>query len=319
MIGKCLRKRYKIVAKVGQGGMGAVYLAEDQRLAGRRVALKLLLSGEGLSQASESHLSSEAQLLARLDHPSLPHVSDFFTADEQPTKPVVLVMDYVAGQNLREIVNEARRKGRFLPERQVLSWAEALCDTLTYLHLQEPSILHRDIKPSNIKLTPDGTIKLVDFGIALQLDPEDDRTLTGMKGMGTLPYLPLELYGVDLSENDPRADIYSLAATLYHLLTGQQPLSAQERFLQPERFLPPSAFVPSISPHVERAILRAMSLKPEGRPPSAKAFKRELLNRQITAPISIPTVTFSEALLANIGLLITALTLTVMALIMTLQ
>ena len=265
MVGKCLRNRYEIVAKIGQGGMGAVYLAEDERLAGRRVAVKVLhFSGE-LSEESDQHLSTEVQVLARLDHPTLPRVSDFFRLDDDEC-PLVIVMDYIAGQDLGEIVKEARRKGRFLPESQILA-----CDTLTYLHLQEPPILHRDIKPSNIKLAPDGTIKLVDFGLAVTLDEEGDQTLTGAKGFGTLPYLPLEQYGADLSGNDPRADIYALGATLYHLLTGQQPLSAQERFLQPQRFQPPSALRPGLSPQVERAILRAMALKPEERPASADA------------------------------------------------
>lgn len=316
MIGESLRGRYKIVARIGQGGMGAVYLAEDQRLAGRRVAVKVLHFHGPLNEEATGHLASEAQVLARLDHPALPRVSDFFPIEGTTGQPLALVMDYIAGQDLGEIVKEARRKGRLLPESQVLAWAETLCDTLTYLHLQEPPILHRDIKPSNVKLTPDGTIKLVDFGLARQLDPENEQTVTGAKGLGTLPYLPLEQYGADLSGNDARADVYALGATLYHLLTGQQPLSAQERFLQPNRFQPPSTLVPTLSPHVERAILRALSLKPEARPASASAFKAELLR---LTPQSVPTETstLAHALRANrwlaavaILLLLTALWLT---------
>lgn len=318
MIGECLRNRYKIVAKIGQGGMGAVFLAEDQRLSGRRVALKVMHYQGALNGEAAQQLAGEAQMLARLDHPALPRVTDYFTTDTAQGQPVVVVMDYIAGQDLGEIVKEARRKGRLLPERQVLAWAEALCDALTYLHLQEPPILHRDIKPSNVKLAPDGTIKLVDFGIALQVDVEDDQTLTGAKGLGTLPYLPLEQYGADLSGHDPRADVYALGATLYHLLTGQQPISAQERFLQPQRFQPPSATVPDLSPHVERAVLRAMSLKPEGRPPSADAFKQELLRGEIAPPPPPPAPTLWEALLANGGLLLAALLLVAAALLITL-
>ena len=319
MIGKCLRDRYKIVAKIGQGGMGAVFLAEDQRLGDRRVAVKVLHFNQELNETASRHLTHEAQLLARLDHVSLPHVSDFFTAEEISGQPMVLVMDYIAGQDLNEIIKEVRRKGRFLPETVILSWAETLCDTLTYLHLQEPPILHRDIKPSNIKLAPDGTIKLVDFGIAFQMDPDSEQTWIGPKGMGTLPYLPLEQYGADLSGNDPRADIYSLGATLYHLLTGQKPLAAQERFLQSDRFQPPSTLLPTISPHVERAILRAMSLKPEGRPASAKAFKTELIRGELSTDLHVPFATLADALKANAMLVVTALIFFIAALIMTLQ
>lgn len=316
MIGECLRGRYKIVARIGQGGMGAVYLAEDQRLAGRRVAVKVLHFPDPLNEEATGQLASEAQVLARLDHPALPRVSDFFAIEGTSGQPVALVMDYIAGQDLGEIVKEARRKGRLLPESQVLSWAETLCDTLTYLHLQEPPILHRDIKPSNVKLAPDGTIKLVDFGLARQLDPENEQTVTGAKGLGTLPYLPLEQYGADLSGNDARADVYALGATLYHLLTGQQPLSAQERFLQPNRFQPPSTLVPTLSPHVERAILRALALKPEARPASASAFKAELLRlTPQAAPPEIPTLV--EALRANRWLTMATLALLLAALWLT--
>jgi eukaryotic-like serine/threonine-protein kinase len=320
IIGERLRNRYHIVDRIGQGGMGAVYLADDVRLSGRRVAVKVLHVPDDLSEVAMQHLADEANVLARLDYPSLPRVSDFFTVNGNSEPAAVIVMDYVAGQDLSEIVKEARRKGRFLPETQVLSWAETLCDTLTYLHLQEPPVLHRDIKPSNVKLAPDGTIRLVDFGLALQADPQNEKTLTGAKGLGTLPYLPLEQYGADLSGNDPRADIYSLGATLYHLLTGQQPLSAQERFLQAERFQPPSALVPGLSPHVERAVLRAMALKPQDRPTSAEAFKRELLRGERVAPAPPEAeLTAREALKANVGLVILAVVVTLAALWITLQ
>ncbi len=296
--------------------MGAVYLAEDRRLLGRRVAAKVLQVNHTLGEGAREQFAREAQVLARLDHPCLPKVSDFFALEEQAGQPVVMVMDYVPGQDLGEIVKEARRKNRLLPESQVLAWAESLCDALTYLHLQEPPVLHRDIKPANIKLAPDGLIRLVDFGLTFVMDPESEITMTGPKGLGTLPYLPLEQYGADLSGNDPRADIYSLGATLYHLLTGQQPLSAQERFLQPERFQPPSALVPTLSPHVERALLRAMSLKPEGRPLSALAFKQELLRGD---PPALPAAdSLREALRANRLLLALALLITLTALAATL-
>jgi serine/threonine protein kinase len=304
VIGECLRGRYAIVARIGQGGMGAVYLAEDQRLKGRRVAVKVIHFQNAANTATETltdALTNEARMLAKLDYPTLPRVSDFFTADDLEGKPLVLVMDYIAGQDLAEVVKEARRKGRLIPPSQVLGWAETLCETLTYLHLQEPPVLHRDIKPANIKLAPDGTLRLVDFGIAMQGDSNDEATMTQARGLGSLPYMPLEQYGTDLSGNDPRADIYALGATLYHLLTGQQPLSAQERFLQPQRFQPPSAFVVGLEPQVERALSRAMALKPDERPASADAFKAELIRGDLsTAPVvRTPPQTWRSAVYAN--------------------
>lgn len=319
MIGECLRGRYAIVAKIGQGGMGAVYLAEDQRLKGRRVAVKVIQVNSTTSAAANDALTNEARMLAQLDYPTLPRVSDFFTADDLEGKPLVLVMDYIAGQDLGEVVKEARRKSRFLPPSQVLTWAETLCDTLTYLHLQEPPILHRDIKPTNIKLAPDGTLRLVDFGIAMQSDPADEATMTQARGLGSLPYMPLEQYGTDLSGNDPRADIYALAATLYHLLTGQQPLSAQERFLQPSRFQPPSALVVGLDPQIERALLRGMALKPEERPASAQAFKAELVRGEVTGTVTPPMapLTMRDAFYANRWTVTGAVLLTAIAVLVT--
>jgi serine/threonine-protein kinase len=153
-VGAVLRERYEIIDLVGQGGMGAVYKANDRRLSGRICAVKEvlpeLISAPGMEDQAQDQFYREASVLARLDHPNLPKVSDYFEQDGRQ----YLVMDFVPGLDLRQIVDEARRKGEFVPEENVLAWAAQLCEALTYLHTQDPPVLHRDIKPSNIKLTP---------------------------------------------------------------------------------------------------------------------------------------------------------------------
>jgi serine/threonine-protein kinase len=161
--------------------MGCIYLADDLRLEGRQCALKeveqdVSLSAELVKQAREQFFR-EATVLARLDHPNLPKVSDFFSIAGRD----YLVMDYVPGKDLRTLMNEARQKGTFLPETDVLAWADQLADALSYMHGQLPPILHRDIKPSNLKIMPTGLLKLVDFGLVKILASEEV-TVTVLKG-----------------------------------------------------------------------------------------------------------------------------------------
>ncbi len=196
-------------------------------------------------------------------------------------------MDYVPGVDLLEVVREARRKGRTLTEAQVLGWAEQLCEALSYLHRQDPPVLHRDIKPANVKLTPEGTCKLVDFGLSRPLEAGGETTFTGLRGMGSLPYTPLEQYGEVADYTDVRSDIYALGATLYHLLTGVEPPSAQEVFLQPEALVPPRRLNPDLSPSTEGVLLAAMAPHPSGRPPTVEVFWR-LLDAQELVEVSEP-------------------------------
>ena len=175
--GEVLRSRYKIRELIGQGGTGSIYLAEDSRLEGRLCALKEVehnraLPTQFIEQAREQFFR-EASVLARLDHPNLPKVSDFFS--EGPRD--YLVMDYVPGKDLRERMLEARRNKTFLSENEVLHWAVQLADALDYLHQQVPPIIHRDIKPSNLKITPSGVIKLVDFGRENSRSQRSDHTI----------------------------------------------------------------------------------------------------------------------------------------------
>jgi serine/threonine protein kinase len=264
-----LQNRYRIVRQLGQGGMGTVFEAVDQRL-DTTVALKeTLFADERLRKQFER----EARLLARLHHPALPRVSDHFSEGEGQ----FLVMQYIAGEDLSEMIT--RRRGPFPPD-QVLTWADQLLDALDYLHTQEPQIIHRDIKPQNLKLTSRGQIILLDFGLAKGQASEVSRVTTSASIFGYTPnYAPLEQ--VQGLGTDPRSDIYSLAATLYHLITGEKPPDALTRAAaivngQPDPLKPAHEVNGSISAENSAVLSRAMAQNREQRYPTAAAMRRAL-------------------------------------------
>lgn len=300
--GEVLRGRYKVRERIGQGGTGSIYLADDIRLEGRLCALKEVEHDRSLPpkifEEAREQFMREATVLARLDHPNLPKVSDFFSDENRD----YLVMDYVPGDDLRTLMLDARRQKTFLREDVVLGWVNQLANALTYMHKQDPPLIHRDIKPSNLKLTPAGILKLVDFGLVKMLAP-DEMTITVIQGQGTILYTPLEQYGSDGTHTDVRSDIYSLGATMYHLLTGQAPADARKRFLHPESLLPPREINSAISKRTERGILRAMMLHPDERPDSVEDMRLFLLGQKeiITNPLpqlhqQPPAVTWQDAL-----------------------
>ena len=314
--GVILHARYEVKELVAQGGMGAVYRADDLRLSGRECALKEVTYQEdaGVSlEETRQQFYREASILGRLDHPNLPKVSDHFSDNGHD----YLVMDFVPGPDLQAVVEEARAKSHHLEERQVLEWARQLCDALAYLHCQKPSVLHRDIKPANIRLTSTGMVKLVDFGLVKLMMPDETRTVTVVHGRGTAPYTPLEQYGGETGHTDTRSDVYALGATLYHLLTGQPPPSAKDRFLRPGSLPPPQEANPRISERTDRAILWAMGLHPNQRPPSVTALRDVLLGKATLPPLSalVPawrpaaSASWRQAMRTNLPLLLLAMLL----------
>jgi serine/threonine protein kinase len=329
--GTILRRRYEVLELVGQGGMGAVYKAADRRLEGRVCALKEVLptladsalSEEELDQMSEQ-FRIEASILSRLDHPNLPKVSDYFSTSGRE----YLVMDFVEGRDLHEIVREQQKSGGLLSEQQVLSWAGQLLDALEYLHEQDPPVVHRDVKPSNIKVTPRGIVKLVDFGLVKVLHDDDSRTVTVVQGRGTVAYTPLEQYGGDTGYTDARTDIYGVGATLYHLLAGIPPADAKERFLRPGVLVSLRQLNPEISPRIERVIFQALAMHPNERPANIREL-REMLFGSLPLPHQITSSTnlygmqsveksWSEIFYANRYLVASASGLLLIALILSL-
>ncbi len=329
--GTVLRRRYEILELVGQGGMGAVYKASDRRLDGRVCAIKEVLPTLSDSALTEDELEqiseqfrTEASILSRLDHPNLPKVSDYFSVGLRE----YLVMDFVAGRDLHEIVREQQKEGKLPTEQQVLGWAGQLLDALEYLHEQEPTVLHRDVKPSNIKVTPRGVVKLVDFGLVKVLHDDDSRTVTVVQGRGTVAYTPLEQYGGDTGYTDARSDIYSLGATLYHLLAGSPPADAKERFLRPGALVSLRQLNENVSPRVERAIFQALAMHPNERPATIAALRAMLLGSaplpdqiaDTSAYMRMPGMegAWGEAFYANRFLIISAAALLLLALILSL-
>ena len=298
--------------------MGSIYRAEDLRLPGRLCAVKEVQPDPGASpelrEQAQQQFLQEASILARLDHPYLPKVSDFFHEDGRD----YLVMDYVPGKDLRQISREYWSGGEPLSTQQILEWTKQILDALIYLHEHDPPVVHRDIKPANIKLTPTDRIKLVDFGLVKLMDHDDARTITVVQGRGTALYTPLEQYGGDSGHTDARSDIYALGATLYHLLTGQAPPSAKARFLNPGQFRPPHALNPDVEKKVSEAVMWALEMHPNDRPESLRRFKQALLGdgrrpkRRSTANSGL-----AEAVRANGLLLLIALVLLVLAVLLT--
>jgi eukaryotic-like serine/threonine-protein kinase len=252
--------------------MGAVYRAYDLVLS-TPVAIKenLNSSGEAIRQ-----FKREAVLLASLRHSNLPRVTDHFVIGSRQ----YLVMDYVAGEDLK---TRLEREG-VLGESQVLAWTKEICSALSYLHTRQPAVVHRDIKPANIKLTPDGHPILVDFGIAKVADVGGG-TSTGARSL-TPGFAPPEQYGS--RPTDSRSDQYSLAATLYDLLTGVIPPDSLERTLGQSNLRPAREVNPQISPAVEAALTRALQLNPEDRFPTTAEFYEGLLGHGMPLPPARP-------------------------------
>jgi serine/threonine protein kinase len=267
-----LHKRYRIVEILGQGGMGSVYRAVDQNL-GVHVAVK-----ENLFTTDEyaRQFRLEAVILANLRHANLPRVSDHFVVGEQGQ---YLVMDFIEGEDLRQ---RMERLGR-IDEEDAIQIGAAMCDALGYLHSRKPSILHRDLKPGNVKITPDGHIFLVDFGLA-KLVQGGQATTSGARAM-TPGYSPPEQYGT--ARTDPRTDIYSLGATLYAAISGIIPEDGLARAMDNAQLTPLRKRNPRISRRLAAAIEKAMAIDPSDRFQAADDFKKALLNsKSRTVPLA---------------------------------
>ncbi len=259
--GTCINERYMVIRLLGEGGMGAVYLCNDLEMEGKVWALKemsLRYAPAFMHEQALAQFKREVQLLATLNHPNLPSISHFFQFQEK----YYLVMEYVEGKNLAEVMIE-RTEG--IREFEVQSWSVQLCTVLEYLHQQ--NIVYRDLKPSNIMLTSHGQVKLIDFGIARFCDPCKS---TDTFKMGSVGFSPPEQYR-GKGTTDARSDIYSLGATLHFLLTGRDP---QEE--APFSFPPPRTLNPSLSPKIDRVIVKALEYKKDNRFASAGEMRDAL-------------------------------------------
>jgi eukaryotic-like serine/threonine-protein kinase len=248
---------YRVLGVIGYGGYGAVYEAEVVRRPDVRVALKETLSFEHVHG-----FRAEFLVLSALHHDNLPCYHDMFERDERG----YLVMELIRGQSLKDIV---RKEGGPVLERLALSYADQICDVLIYLHGQQPAIIHRDIKPDNVRITPEGLIKLVDFGLA-----KAGTETTAHKQGGTPAYAPPEQWA---GGTDPRSDVYSLGATLFHLLTGRvPPPAALRQNLGGDPLMSPRDVNPRVSEQVGRVVLQSMALRPEQRYPDVESFHEAL-------------------------------------------
>ena len=256
-----LHKRYVVMQTIGQGGMAAVYQARDTRK-GTLCAIKEMslstVAPDERPQAIQNFLA-EAKILSRLNHPNLPAFTDFFTEDARH----FLVMEFIDGSTLEDLLD---RNGHPFSERRVLGWARQLCDVLEYLHSQQPPVIFRDMKPGNVMLSRSGRIKLIDFGIARLFRNSSGSQDTQL--LGTPGFAPPEQYGS--AQTDERSDIYSLAMTLYQLMTCS--ISEKGFGLSDVH----SKF-PHISPPVARALEKATAMRSEDRYESIVVFRRALL------------------------------------------
>ena len=279
---------YEIKALIGRGGMSTVYLAEHKRLH-TRWAVK-----EVRKQGAQFDFLAESNILKRLQHPMLPRIVDIFEDD----RSIYIVEDFVEGITLEALLKQQKK----VDEAQGLQWFRDLCGVLRYLHHQQPHpIIYRDMKPSNVMLQPDGTLKLIDFGIAREYKQESsaDTTYIGTKG-----YAAPEQFGK--AQTDARTDIYALGVTMYHLLTGKSP------YEPPYQFVPARQLVPELSHGVEYILNKCVQPEPADRYQSVdellddlnhiykfdRAWKKYRNARRIRAAVIVVMLAASMGLMA---------------------
>ncbi len=273
--GTILQERYRVERQIGQGGMGSVYLATDERFNSTVAIKETVIADDNFRKA----LKREARLLNSLKHVALPKVSDHFIEDNGQ----YIVMEYISGEDLHEMME---RSGEAFPVEDVLIWAEQLLDALEYLHGQQNPIIHRDIKPQNLKLTPHGQIILLDFGLA-KGNPTDANHKTAANSIFGYSRHYASLEQIQGTGTDPRSDIYSLAATLYHLVTGKPPADALTRVMnvmneEQDPLLAPHLIHEQVDENISEALLTSMSLNANLRPQSASEMYELLFSEEKT-------------------------------------
>lgn len=279
---------YAIKSQIGQGGMSTVYLAEHVRL-GTRWAVKEVRKNQGV----RFDFLAESNILKRLQHPMLPRIVDIFETEEA----VYVVEDFVEGITLGDLLRRQKR----VDEAQGLQWFQDLCGVLRYLHNQRPNpIIYRDMKPSNIMLQPDGTLKLIDFGIAREYkeDSSADTTYVGTRG-----YAAPEQFG--RAQTDARTDIYALGVTMYHLLTGKSP------YEPPYQFVPARQLVPELTHGAEYILNKCIQPEPGDRYQTVDAllddlehiYRFDLAWKRFRNTKRLRTVIVTAMLTASVGLI----------------
>ena len=246
-IGSLVDGKYKILNKVGQGGMSVVYLAMNEK-ANKQWAIKEVRK-DGIKdfEVVKQGLVAETDILKRLNHPHLPSIIDVIDKDDS----FIIIMDYIQGNSLASRLEEYGAQ----PQEDVVEWAKQLCDVLGYLHSRTPAIIYRDMKPSNVMLKPDGNVTLIDFGTAREFK---EKNLADTTCLGTVGYAAPEQFG-GMGQTDGRTDIYCLGATLYHLVTGMNPCEP------PYDIKPIREINPSLSSGLDKIILKCTQRDPNDR------------------------------------------------------
>lgn len=250
-IGSLVDGKYKILNKVGQGGMSVVYLAMNEKANKQWAVKEVRKDGIRDFEVVKQGLVAETDILKKLSHPNLPSIIDVIDTEES----FIIIMDYIQGNSLNKALEEFGAQ----PQENVIAWAKQLCDVLNYLHTRTPAIIYRDMKPANIMLKPDGNVTLIDFGTAREYK---EKNLADTTCLGTVGYAAPEQFG-GMGQTDARTDIYCLGATLYHLVTGMNPCEP------PYEIKPIRDINPSLSTGLERIILKCTQRDPNDRYQSA--------------------------------------------------
>ena len=264
-----LNGRYEIVRRIGGGGMGAVYLAKDRNLGDAPRAVKEMVESHLDPTQHEKAIGDfkrESLLLTSLEHPSIPTIYDYFY--DEALSRFYLVMKYISGGDLASRMRAAI--GGRIDEKTVTDWGMQVADVLDYLHSRPKPIIYRDLKPANLMIDGNtGRVMLIDFGIARWVTQQEK----GVTAVGTMGYAPPELFS---GRVQPASDVYSLGATMFHLLTGADPQDNPLLIFDFSKNPRPRQIAPSISTEMEMILMRTVEYRPEDRYRTAGELRNEL-------------------------------------------